>query len=270
MRFVVSMRLGATTEPVLRWLELDPTLEFKLDPTSGWTDEFVEEPAAIGAVESADLKGAYKGTVVDQPPTRALRAGRERAPGGVARGSGADPGDRARARSPPRAGHLGRADPHRGRRRGLPFPPRTLNVKPSRSGSIRDLFALYDYCAEQGIGLYGGGQFELGPGRGQIQYLASLFHPEGPNDVAPGAYNEPVPAAGLPEEPTRARAGHARLPLESRTTSSRTCSRAPRGSDPARCSSLTESKFWRREKLLVISASVPSSSCPSISSRSSE
>ena len=30
---------------------------------------------------------------------------------------------------------------------------------------------------ERGIALYGGGQFELGPGRGHIQYLASLFHP---------------------------------------------------------------------------------------------
>ena len=27
--------------------------------------------------------------------------------------------------------------------------------------------------------------FELGPGRGQLQYLASLFHPDGPNDLAP-------------------------------------------------------------------------------------
>jgi hypothetical protein len=83
----------------------------------------------------------------------------------------------------------------------LPFPPRMLNVKPSRSGSIRDLFELYDYCAERGVGLYGGGQFELGPGRGQIQYLASIFHADGPNDVAPGGYNEPVPTPGLPASP---------------------------------------------------------------------
>ena len=43
--------------------------------------------------------------------------------------------------------------------------------------------------------------FELGPGRGQIQYLASLFHPDGPNDVAPGAYNDPEPRPGLPKSP---------------------------------------------------------------------
>ena len=39
--------------------------------------------------------------------------------------------------------------------------------------------------------MYGGGQFELGPGRGQIQLLASIFHPDTPNDVAPGGYNVP-------------------------------------------------------------------------------
>ena len=83
----------------------------------------------------------------------------------------------------------------------LPFQPRTLNVKPSRFGPVRELFAFYDHCAEHGIGLYGGGQFELGPGRGQVQYLASLFCPDAPNDVAPSGYNATAPVAGLPESP---------------------------------------------------------------------
>jgi hypothetical protein len=38
-------------------------------------------------------------------------------------------------------------------------------------------------------------------GRDQIQHLASLFHPDAPNDVAPGAYNDPQPRAGLPVSP---------------------------------------------------------------------
>src|SRR2546430_3975399 len=84
---------------------------------------------------------------------------------------------------------------------GLPWPPRTLNCKPSRFGFLRELLDFYDYCQEQGIALYGGGMFELGPGRGQIQYLASLFHPSAPNDVAPGAYNDPEPREGLPPSP---------------------------------------------------------------------
>ena len=51
------------------------------------------------------------------------------------------------------------------------------------------------------FGAYGGGQFELGSGRGQIQYLASLFHPDTPNDTAPSDYNLVDPPPGLPVEP---------------------------------------------------------------------
>jgi len=51
------------------------------------------------------------------------------------------------------------------------------------------------------IGNYGGGQFELGVGRGQNQYLASLFHADAPNDVAPTGFNLPDTPAGLPSSP---------------------------------------------------------------------
>ena len=83
----------------------------------------------------------------------------------------------------------------------LPFRPRTLNCKPSRFGSVKRLFDFYDACAHEGIALYGGGQYELGPGRGQIQRLASVFHPDAPNDVAPSGYNAAEPVAGLPTSP---------------------------------------------------------------------
>ena len=79
-----------------------------------------------------------------------------------------------------------------------------VNVKPSRFGSVRALMDAYDYLDERGIGAYGGGQFELGPGRGHIQYLASLFHPDTPNDVAPGGYNLVDPPAGPARQPARA------------------------------------------------------------------
>jgi hypothetical protein len=83
----------------------------------------------------------------------------------------------------------------------LPVAPRFLNVKPSRFGSLRRLLECVDACEERGITMYGGGQFELGVGRGQIQALASLFYPDSPNDVAPGGYNEPEPVPGLPRSP---------------------------------------------------------------------
>ena len=95
----------------------------------------------------------------------------------------------------------------------LPYPPRMVNIKPSRLGGLRNLLDAYDYCAERGIGNYGGGQFELGVGRGQIQYLASLFHADAPNDVAPTGFNLPEPPAGLPASPLAPAPRAARLPL---------------------------------------------------------
>ena len=57
----------------------------------------------------------------------------------------------------------------------LPFRPKCLNVKPSRFGTLERLLEFYERCEEEGIALYGGGQFELSVGRGQIQLLAALF-----------------------------------------------------------------------------------------------
>ena len=66
--FVVSLRLGEppTMEPIRSRLERYPNLRFKLDPTSSWDEALIAELVATGAVDSVDLKGAYKGTVVDQ------------------------------------------------------------------------------------------------------------------------------------------------------------------------------------------------------------
>ena len=45
------------------------------------------------------------------------------------------------------------------------------------------------------------GMGELGVARGQIQLLASLFHPDTANDVAPSAFNLPEPPPGIPASP---------------------------------------------------------------------
>ena len=202
--FVVSMRLAEppSAEPVRQWLGLYPSLRFKLDPTSSWDDALFEELVETQAVEAVDLKGAYKGTVVDQPADPVLYA---RVAAHFPRAWIEDP-DLTPETDAILAPHRDRitwdapihsvADIER-----LPFPPRAINVKPSRFGTLRALLAAYEYCDEHRIQPYGGGQFELGPGRGQIQYLASLFHPDAPNDVAPGGYNAPPPVTGLPESP---------------------------------------------------------------------
>jgi len=202
--FVVSLRLGdpPTLEPVARRLESYPTLRFKLDPVSGWDDALVDELVATGAVDSVDFKGHYKGTVVDQPPdpelySRVVQAFPDAWIEDPALTDETDP----------------ILEPHRDRItwdapihsvadiEALPFAPRMVNIKPSRLGGLRNLLEAYEYCAASGIGNYGGGQFELGVGRGQIQYLASLFHADAPNDVAPSAFNLPDTPAGLPSSP---------------------------------------------------------------------
>ena len=84
----------------------------------------------------------------------------------------------------------------------LPYPPRMVNIKPSRlGGPAQPARRLRLLRGSRDIGAYGGGQFELGVGRGQIQYLASLFHADAPNDVAPTGFNLPVTPAGLPSSP---------------------------------------------------------------------
>jgi hypothetical protein len=205
VRFVVSLRLASppTTERVVRLLSEYPGTRFKLDPTSDWDDALVQELAGLGAVDTVDLKGAYHGTIVDQPGDPTLyRLVAEGFP-------------HAWIEDPDLRNDAAREalEPHRDRItwdavihsvadiEALPFPPRGLNMKPSRFGSVRALFDAYDYCDERQITLYGGGQFELGPGRGQIQHLASLFHPDSPNDVAPGGFNDPLPGPGLPASP---------------------------------------------------------------------
>jgi hypothetical protein len=195
VRFVVSQ------SAVEEWLGLYPGLRFKLDAKDSWTDERVAELAATGAVDVVDLKGLYEGDWVDATPSAELY-------GRVAEAFPAawleDP------RLTPETEPV--LEPHRSRLtwdfpihsvadvEALPFAPHCLNSKPSRFGTVRRLFDFYDHCEARGIAMYGGGQFELGPGRGQIQHLASLFHADAPNDVAPGEYNV-APRAGLPESP---------------------------------------------------------------------
>ena len=49
----------------------------------------------------------------------------------------------------------------------LPFPPKMVNVKPLCFGGLRALCDCDGHLGEHGIGAYGGGQSELGPGRGK-------------------------------------------------------------------------------------------------------
>ncbi len=204
VRFVVSLRLGEppSLEPVSERLEAYPTLRFKLDPTSSWDERLIAALVDTGAVESVDFKGLYVGSIVDQPADPLLyRRVVEAFPEAWIEDPALTPETDAVL-----AEHRGRfswdANIHSiADIESLPYPPRMVNIKPSRLGGLRNLTDAYDYCAERGIGNYGGGQFELGVGRAQNQYLASLFHADAPNDVAPTGYNLTHPPGGLPASP---------------------------------------------------------------------
>jgi hypothetical protein len=205
VRFVVSRRLPEppTVEPLRRILAAFPGARFKLDPTSDWDGDLVAELVSLAAVDVLDLKAAYRGTPVDQPPDANLyRLVAEAFPDALIEDPNLTEASTAEVLAPHEDRISWDAIVHSvDDIEALPFPPRWLNFKPSRFGSVEALFDGYDYCADAGIRLYGGGQFELGCGRGQIQYLASLFHPDGPNDVAPLGYDGDEPDPDTPASP---------------------------------------------------------------------
>lgn len=212
LAFVLS--LGASTppslEPIAERLRLYPDLRYKLDVGEAWDEAFVAELRELGVVDTVDLKGAYVGTSVDLAPEPELY---RTVVDGLPAAWIEDPALTDETR-PVLADHMERvtwdapihsvADIE-----ALEVEPRTINLKPSRFGSLRRLLDAYDHCERRGIAAYGGGQFELSVGRGQIQYLASLFHPDGSNDVAPSAFNTETVPSGLPTSPLAA-APHAR------------------------------------------------------------
>ena len=211
VRFVVSTRLDVnaegeeippSSERIDAWLAVDPTIEFKLDPTPAWDAALIERLAATDAVRILDLKGLYEDEEVRPPADpETYRRIFEGFPDAVVEDprltDGTEPivdAHRERVSWDYPITGLESIDE-------LPFEPTWLNVKPSRFGTVESLLETIEYCLEAGISLYGGGQFELGTGRHQIHTLAAIFYPDGPNDVAPGAYNQPEPSADVPSSP---------------------------------------------------------------------
>ena len=198
VRFVLSTRLD-----IKPWLAVDPSLEFKLDPTPEWDEGLMRDIAATGRVRALDFKSFYTGSPVDNPPDP-VQYGlvSELFPDAVLE----DPALEGPAREVLR-GQEGRfsfdapihswADVEAVRERvAAACSPkcdwielRHLNIKPSRFGSLSALLYCVGRARAAGMVLYGGGQFELGIGRDQIQALASLLYPAGPNDVAPREYH---------------------------------------------------------------------------------
>jgi hypothetical protein len=227
LRFAVSTRLD-----IMPWLEVDPGLEFKLDPTPEWDLDLMRRIAATDRVRVVDFKSFYAGSPVDNPPDPVqYRDAAVTFRGAVLEDPALDGparealrGEEARfsfdapvhswqdveeltARvweKAPREAAMPSDDASGAGETPADSPPpalRHLNIKPSRFGSVHGLLECIERAQAAGTELYGGGQFELSVGRDHIQALASLFYPDGPNDVAPreyhGAAHADVPGSPL-------------------------------------------------------------------------
>lgn len=209
LSFVCSTRLsgfddegGSSTAPLRKRLDKYPTLGFKLDPENDWTGELIEEIAGLAPVRVLDLKGHYKGTPVDVDTDPALyRMAAEAFPDAYLEDPDVNPETRELL-EPLRDRVTWDAPLHSlADITSLEWTPKAINSKPSRFGSLEELLSVYEHCEREGIAIYGGGQGEVEVGRGQIQYMAALFHPDTPNDIAPAGYNDPAVPDGLPTSP---------------------------------------------------------------------
>ena len=208
LRFVCSTRLtsfgdeeaGSSTEAITNRLARYPELEFKLDPENDWDARLIEEIAGLAPVRVLDLKGMYVGTPVDVDTDPELyRAVAERFPDAYLEDP--DINDETREVLAPFDDRITWDAPLHSLADVKERARKAINSKPSRFGSLAELLDIYEYCDANGIAVYGGGQGEVECGRGQIQYLASLFHASTPNDVAPSGYNDPAVPAGMPTSP---------------------------------------------------------------------
>lgn len=215
VRFCVSLGLGAEPDAGASIAALDevlaaaPDARFKVDFSEHFTPRTVERLAATGRVDVVDLKAHYRGAFTGPPPNAEL----------YARIAQALP--EAWIEDPWLAGDCGEAlAPHLDRvtwdaplvslewLRALDHEPSSINVKPSRFGTLAELLGVLDHCAARGIRCYGGGQFELGVGRRQIQELAALWYADGPNDTAPVTYHARPLAARIECSPLAVAGGH--------------------------------------------------------------
>lgn len=182
-----------------------PDREMKVDASIHWTPDHMAELSATGRVRVVDLKAHYVGDWVERPddPLAFSRTIAQAFPDAILE----DPAI-GRYMEPFHTENSHRtsfdAPVHSVEDlENLP-PTRWCNIKPSRFGTIRRLLDCIEHCDASGIEMYGGGQFEIGPGRAQVQALASVFYPNGPNDVAPSVYNAAVLPDSVPSSPLSA------------------------------------------------------------------
>lgn len=204
VRFVVSTRLGESPsiDRVTEWLDIDPALEFKLDPTTDWSSDLIRALADTDAVRILDFKEHYEeDDLAAGSSPEFYQTIMEEFSDVIIEDPRMSTEIITLLNAPDQYVSWDAPITAKDSIESLPFKPTHINIKPSRFGSVQSVLETIEYCQRENILLYGGGQFELGVGREHIQALASLFYPDSPNDVAPRPYNAPEPRPGVPPSP---------------------------------------------------------------------
>ncbi|WP_424005218.1 hypothetical protein ACOZ4I_17790 (plasmid) [Haloarcula salina] len=197
VRFVVSPSNDEQTPAYIeRLIDRVPGVELKLNATAEWDPDTIAEIASFDRTRVVDFKSHHDQLGVDPDPElyRTVASGFADA---ILEDPVVTPATRSAFDGVEDRVAWDKPIDSVESVASLPFEPSQVNVKPSRFGSLRSLFETIEYCRDNDIDLYGGGQFELGVGREHVHALASLFYPDAPNDVAPSVYN----GAGIPDEP---------------------------------------------------------------------
>jgi L-alanine-DL-glutamate epimerase-like enolase superfamily enzyme len=172
VRYVVSF--GQVADPAAE-ARSQGDVELKVDADPSWSDATFDALARAGRIAVLDWKNGGGRTDHERahrmlPDALVEDPCWEAAPwsNGVARRLAAD------------ARLTAATEIHR-----LPVRPAAANIKPARMGGVLEALAGAAACQELGIAVYLGGMFEVDVGRRQLQALAALLCPDGPNDVAP-------------------------------------------------------------------------------------
>ena len=181
VRYVVSF--GKVADPVEE-AQRHGDIELKVDVAPEWSDETYRALAALGRVTILDFKWAGE------------NADHERAHRMLPEALIEDPLPGFAGWSASLAAQLSFDAPLTATSElaMLPARPAFVNLKPARMGGVLEAIACAERCAAEGIGVYVGGMFEVGIGRAQLRALAAVLSPEGPNDIAPIARGDDLPA----------------------------------------------------------------------------
>jgi L-alanine-DL-glutamate epimerase-like enolase superfamily enzyme len=204
VRFVNSFGLGdpPDIDKVANRRAMHPTVGFKLDVAPSWTQAIMDRIADVNGIATIDFKGQYHLEVEDEATLLAMY---QRTLATFTKVVFEDPHDHPAVLEllTPIADRVSYDAPITTVESigATPIPVRIVNIKPCRIGRLQELSRLYAHCESAGIQMYNGGMGELGVGRGQAQLLASLFHPDAPNDIAPSGYNVEHLPPGLPPSP---------------------------------------------------------------------